>query len=167
MLKGASAVAATIITAILLVVITIVIQGLVIGSGPCVPGNAISPSLPMYMTIITLIFLLILVGYAGYRIFETTVSIGRRILFFSILFILVIWPILYYGSGSSCVGGSTALSFGALLIGICLLFTVMLAVMMTTKDISSSLLLIPLILWLFCIFVMNFKVANRELGYTE
>jgi tryptophan-rich sensory protein len=108
--------------------------------------------------ILSMLIVLICLGIAGYRIFDKTVSVGRRILFFSILLILVLWPILWITHTEN------ALAIGTLFVGIGILFTIMLMVMMMPKgkDIISSLFLIPLLLWFIGTFILTYKNATSS-----
>lgn len=95
-----------------------------------------------------------LLAWAGIRIWNTTESIGRRISFFIIMGMLVLWPFLAW---HWCQYGLATLS-----IMIALMFTIILIIMMTVKDKLTCILLIPLGIWLAYASVLSYRVAKEN-----
>lgn len=104
--------------------------------------------------------LYMLLAYAGYRIWKvrditgTKGSIGRRLAFFLLLGMLVLWPITQWIWCSP--------PFSLLIILLALILSIGLLIVMIPKDKVSSLLLLPLVLWLFYASILNWRVATQN-----
>lgn len=97
--------------------------------------------------------LFILLAWAGVRIWSyAPESIGRRVSFFIILIMLIMWPLLAWKWQQY---GLATLS-----IIVAFLFTTILIIMMTVKDKVTSILLIPLAIWLGYASVLSFRLAK-------
>lgn len=100
--------------------------------------------------------LFVFIAIAGYRIFSKTISVGRRIAFITILFLLALYPVVAWGLCSS--------AFGTLIIVMTILFLLMLMVAMIGKDAWSIVLLLPLLLWLSYATILSYRSAKVQLS---
>lgn len=103
--------------------------------------------------------LYVLLAWAGERIWRvrditgTKGSPGRRIAFFLLIGMLVLWPVVHW------IWCSPAFSMVVILLALLLAFALM--IVMVPKDWISSLLLLPLVLWLGYASILNWKIAKR------
>lgn len=151
------AILSALLTIFLIWIAIIVIKSLY----PTVTGY--SSSIWIYAAVTPII--LILIGWAGERIFKYTHSIGRRIAFFLLLALFIVWPILFFGFGQRSdeyYSSGWPYAFSMICILLALIITVILIVMMSIKDKMASFLLIIPALYLLICSVLNWQIAKES-----
>lgn len=102
-----------------------------------------------------------LLAYAGNRIWrvrnvmETGGSAGRRLAFFLLLLMLILWPFVHWVWCSP--------PFSMIVILLALILSISLLIVMIPKDWISSLLLLPLVLWLSYASILNWRVVKQSM----
>lgn len=123
-------------------------------------GKIIYPGLddigPLWIYAALLPVIVILIGWAGEKIYQYTHSIGRRISFFLLLFLLVIWSIFILD-----IQKKWSYAFGTIAILLALILSVILIVMMSVKDKATSFILVIPAIFLLIGSILTWKVANR------
>ena len=96
--------------------------------------------------------LYVLIAWVGERIWRARENTGTRMLFFTLLGLLVLWPFVHWYWCTS--------SFSLVVIILALVLSIGLIVSIFPTDKIASLLLLPLVLWLSYASILNWRTAR-------